>query len=258
MPLPSGYVTTAEAEAQKEEIKSNYFSATDIAANSTDELIICGEPDDHMVGGYQFWTENDGPIITRNEPDRDEWIAKARPGFGVKETKEQILEMIDNATNRSQEWEGLKLLDRRSRFLAFAAYHCGRKDFVCAKFNQTSILKPLEGYLQMDEDYMNIVPGGIYNCRVAITKTVAPDDKGKDRTNYSVTVRPHRPKEKDEVRAIAEAWEGAKDGIWLPRYYMPKGENNVFDGKPIDGVLPPGMPLTAQDDYGADSELKGF
>ena len=256
MPLPSGYVTTAEAEA-KTEIKSNYYSPSDIEANSTDELIICGEPDDHMIGGYQFWTE-DGPVITRAEPDRDEWIARARPGYGVKETKEQILEIINKATNRKEEWEGLKLLDRRTRFLAFAAYHVGRQDFVCCKFTQTSILKPLEGYLQMDEDYMPISKGGIYNCRVAITKTVAPDDSGKDRTNYSVTVRPHRPKEKDEVKAIAEEWENTKDGMWLPRYYMPKGENNVFEGKPIDGVMPPGMPLTAQDSYGADSELNSF
>ena len=256
MPLPSGYVTTAEAEA-KTEIKSNYFSASDIEANETAELIICGEPDDHMVGGFQFWTE-EGPHITRTEPDQAEWIAKARPGYGVSQTKEEILDIINKATNRKEEWAGLQLLDRRSRFLAFAAYHVGRKNFVCAKFNQTSILKPLESYLQMEEDYMNIEPGGIYNCRVLIAKTVAPDEKGKDRVSYAVTVRTHRPKEAEEVATISKAWDAAKDGMWLPRYYMPKGENNVFEGKPVDGVMPPGMPLTAQDSYGADEELKGF
>ena len=256
MPLPSGYVTTAEAES-KTEIKSNYFSATDIEAGETAELIICGEPDDHMVGGWQFWTE-DGPVITRTEPDEAEWIAKARPGYNVTQTKEQILEMLNNATNHKEKWEAKKLLDRRSRFLAFAAYHVAREDFVVCKFYQTSILKPLESYLQMEEDYTNITPGGIYNCRVLLTKTVSPDEKGKDRVGYAVTVRTHRPKEGDQVKAIAKAWDAAKDGIWLPRYYMAKGENNVFDGKPIDGVMPPGMPLTAQDSYGADEELKGF
>ena len=257
MPLPSGYVTTAELDAKADEIKSSYWRASDINDNETDELIICGEPDDHMIGGWQFWTE-EGPAITRTEPDQAEWIAKAKPGFGVKETKEEILEIINKATNRKEEWAGLKLLDRKTRFLAFAAYHVGREDFVCVQITQASILKPLEGYLQMEEDYMPMSPGGIYNFRLGITKTMVPDEVGKERVNYQVTVRPHRAGEKDAVKAIAKAWAAAKDGMWLPRYYMAKGENNVFEGKPADAVMPAGLPVTTQDDYGADSELKGF
>jgi len=257
MPLPSGYVTTAELETKQDEIKSNYWRPAEIADNETDELIICGEPDDHMIGGWQFWSE-DGPIISRTEPDQAEWIAKAKPGYKVTQTKEEILEIINSATNRKSEWEGLKLLDRKTRFLAFAAYHIGREDFVCVQITQSSILKPLEGYLRMTQDFTNMTPGGIYNFRLGLTKNLATSDSGKEIPAYQVTVRPHRSSEKAEVKAIAEAWEDAKDGMWLPRYYMPRGENNVFDGKPIDGVIPPGLPVTAQDEYGADSELKGF
>lgn len=256
MPLPTGYVTTAERQTSSE-IKSNYFAPNDIEDNGSAELILCGVPDDHMIAGWIYWSE-DGPMISRTEPDQAEWIANAKPSWGVKETKEQILEIINNATNKKQEWEGLKLLDRKKYFLAFAAYHCEREEFVCVKIDQSTILKPLEAYLQMEEDYMPMTPGGIYNCRVNLARLKTPDDSGKDRVSYEVTVRVHRASEKKEVAAIAEAWETAKDGMWLPRYFMDKGENNVFDGKPKDAVLPKGLPAMTRDEFGADKELAGF
>ena len=110
----------------------------------------------------------------------------------------------------------------------------------------------------MEEDYMPMTPGGIYNCRVNLARLKTPDDSGKDCVSYEVTVRVHRASEKKEVAAIAEAWETAKDGMWLPRYFMDKGENNVFDGKPKDAVLPKGLPAMTRDEFGADKELAGF
>lgn len=256
MPLPTGYVTTTERQTSSE-IKSNYFSASDIEDNSSAELIICGEPDDHMIAGWLYWSE-EGPVISRTEPNQEDWLATAKPGYGVKETKEEILAIINNATNRKEEWLGLKLLDRRKYFLAFAAYHAERGEFVCVKVEQATILKPLESYLAMEEDYMPMTKGGVYNCRVIISKTVGPDESGKNRTSYDVTVRPHRPAEKKEVIGVEAAWEEAKGSIWLPRYFMAKGENNVFEGKPADAVLPAGLPTTARDEYGADKELAAF
>lgn len=252
MPLPSNYISTAERETSSE-IKSNYWSPSDIQKNETDELILCGVPDDHMIAGWQFWSE-DGPNITRTEPTQEEWIKLAKPGYGVKETKEQILDIINNATNRKEEWAGLKLLDRRTYFLAFAAYHCERGEFICAKISQSTILKPLEGYLRMEEDYMPMSEGGVYNFRLGITKVVGEEN----RLSYQVTVRPHRAAEKKEIAGVQTAWEEAKAGMWLPRYFMAKGENNVFDGKPADPVMPAGLPVMTRDDYGADQELKGF
>lgn len=256
MPLPSGYVTTEDRQSANE-TKSPYFSASDIEENTTAELIICGEPDDHMIAGWLYWTE-DGPAISRTEPDQAEWIANAKPAYGITKTKEEILDIINNATNKKEEWEGIKLLDRRKYFLAFAAYHVEREEFVCVKVEQSTILKPLESYLAMEEDYMPITKDGIYNCRVLIAKKAAPDESGKKRISYEVTVRVHRPAEKKEVQAIQAEWEKTKDGMWLPRYFMAKGENNVFEGKPVGGALPAGLPTTARDEYGAETELKGF
>ena len=100
MPLPTGYVTTAERQTSSE-IKSNYFAPNDIEDNGSAELILCGVPDDHMIAGWIYWSE-DGPMISRTEPDQAEWIANAKPSWGVKETKEQILEIINNATNKNK------------------------------------------------------------------------------------------------------------------------------------------------------------
>ena len=64
--------------------------------------------------------------------------------------------------------------------------------------------------------------------------------------------------EKKLIEQISKAWEEAKDGIYLPRYFMPEGENNIFDGKP-DGAKPPsGLPVMGRDEYGADKELGSF
>ena len=46
--------------------------------------------------------------------------------------------------------------------------------------------------------------------------------------------------------------------MWLPRYFMERGQNNIFEGKPADASMPAGLPVMARDEYGADEELKAF
>ena len=261
MPLPSSYLTSEERDT-KSSVTSNYFDAKEIEDNGTAELIICGEPDDHMVAGWQYFLEKDaegrgGCKITRTEPTQEEYLVDCGLGFKVTKAKAEIVDMIQNATSRKEEWEGLKLLSRPQYFLAFAAYHCERGEFVCVKVAQRSLLQDIEKYLRMEEDYMPISKGGIYNFRLICEKTVEGEGDVK-RTSYGATVRIHRASEKKEVAAIQDAWEQTKSSMWLPRYFMPRGENNVFDGKPVDAVLPPGLPAMTRDEYGADKELAKF
>ena len=259
MPLPSNYVTTEQAqEARKLKIKSGYWGASDIPKNGSTELIICGEPDDHMVGGYVYWTD-DGtgkgiPLYSRTEPSDEEWLSKTKVSRYAPEgtTKEKVLQELEAAKNFEQKKVALDKLDHKSRFLAFAAYLPERDDFVVACLTQQSILDPIERALGMEEDYLNIAPGGLYNFRAVINKQVT--DK-KPTPNYSVDVRVHRAKEADEVKDVSKRWEQTKDSIYLPRYFMEHGNNNVFEGKPDGAVMPPGLPVTAKDSYGADTEL---
>ena len=257
MPLPSNYVTTEQAqEARKSKIKSGYWGASDIPKNGSTELIICGEPDDHMVGGWLYWTEA-GPLYSRTEPSEEEWLSKTKVSRYAPEgtTKENVLQELEAAKNFQQKRDALDKLDHLSRFLAFAAYLPERDDFVVVCITQSSILKPLEEYLQMEEDYMNITPGGLYNFRAVINKKVTDLGVKGEKTDYSVAVRTHRAKEADEVKAISQRWEETKSSIYLPRYFMERGNNNVFEGKPDGAVMPPGLPVTAKDSYGADTEL---
>ena len=257
MPLPSNYVTTEQAqEARKSKIKSGYWGASDIPKNGSTELIICGEPDDHMVGGWLYWTEA-GPLYSRTEPSEEEWLSKTKVSRFAPEgtTKENVLRDLEAAKNFQQKKEALDKLDSVSRFLAFAAYLPERDDFVVVCLTQQSILNPLERALGMEEDYLNITPGGLYNFRAVINKQV--NDK-KPTPNYSVDIRVHRAKEADEVKDVSKRWEQTKDSIYLPRYFMEPGNNNVFEGKPDGAVMPPGLPVTAKDSYGADTELASF
>lgn len=257
MPLPSNYVTTEEAkEARKSEIKSGYWAAGDIPKNGSTELIICGEPDDHMVGGWMYWTE-DGPLYNRTYPTDEEWLSNAKCSLNAPKdcTKEDVLKELEAAKNSNQRKEALDKLEYRRRFLAFAAFLPERDDFVVACITQASILKPLEEYLQMEEDYMNITPGGLYNFRAVINKKVTDMGGKREKTDYSVAVRTHRAKEADEVKELSQRWEETKSSIYLPRYFMERGNNNVFEGKPDGAVMPPGLPVTAKDSYGADTEL---
>lgn len=261
MPLPASYLTSEERDT-KSSVTSNYFDAKEIEDNGTAELIICGEPDDHMVAGWQYFLEKDAEgrgscKITRTEPTQEEYLVDCGLGYKVTKTKAEVMEIYQNATNRKEEWEALKLLSRPQYFLAFAAYHCERGEFVCVKVAQRSLLQDIEKYLRMEEDYMPIVKGGIYNFRLIVEKSVEGDGDAK-RTTYGATVRIHRANEKKEIAAIQDAWEQTKSSMYLPRYFMEKGANNVFDGKPVDSVLPKGMPVTARDEYGAETELKGF
>ena len=254
MPLPSNYVTTEQAqEARKSKIKSGYWGASDIPKNGSTELIICGEPDDHMVGGWLYWTEA-GPLYSRTEPSEEEWLSKTKVSRYAPEgtTKENVLQELEAAKNFQQKRDALDKLDHLSRFLAFAAYLPERDDFVVVCLTQQSILNPLERALGMEEDYLNITPGGLYNFRAVINKQV--NDK-KPTPNYSVDIRVHRAKEADEVKDVSKRWEQTKDSIYLPRYFMEPGNNNVFEGKPDGAVMPPGLPVTAKDSYGADTEL---
>ena len=265
MPLPASYLTSEERDT-KTSVTSNYFDAKEIQVNEkgvgTADLIICGEPDDHMVCGYQYFLEKNAEgrtscKITREEPSREEYLADCGLGFRVTKTKKQIMDIYKKATNRDEEWEALKLLSRPQYFLAFAAYHCEREEFVCVKVHQRSLLADIEKYLRMEEDYMPITKGGIYNFRMIIEKNEEGDGDNK-RTTYGATVRIHRTSEEKEIEAIKDAWEQTKSSMYLPRYFMEKGANNVFDGKPVDSVLPKGMPVTASDEYGAETELKGW
>jgi len=257
MPLPSNYVTTEQAqEARKSKIKSGYWGASDIPKNGSTELIICGEPDDHMVGGWLYWTEA-GPLYSRTEPSEEEWLSKTKVSRYAPEgtTKENVLQELEAAKNFQQKRDALDKLDHLSRFLAFAAYLPERDDFVVVCLTQQSILNPLERALGMEEDYLNITPGGLYNFRAVINKQV--NDK-KPTPNYSVDIRVHRAKEADEVKDVSKRWEQTKDSIYLPRYFMEPGNNNVFEGKPDGAVMPPGLPVTAKDSYGADTELSSY
>ena len=265
MPLPSNYITTEQVqEARKSKIKSGYWGASDIPKNGATELIICGEPDDHMVGGYVYWID-DGtgkgvPLYSRTEPSEEEWLSKTKVSRFAPEgtTKENVLRDLEAAKNFQQKKEALDKLDSVSRFLAFAAYLPERDDFVVVCLTQASILNPLERALGMEEDYTNITPGGLYNFRAMINKQITDSGTKKEKTNYSVDVRVHRAKEADEVKAISARWEETKGSIYLPRYFMEHGNNNVFEGKPDGAVMPPGLPVTAKDSYGADTELASF
>ena len=262
MPLPSSYLSTEE-RTNTTATQSNYFDAKEIEDNATAELIICGEPDDHMVAGWQYFLDKDeegkslGCKISRNEPTQEEYVKDCGLAFKVTATKAAVLKQLNQATGRKEEWEALKQLSRPQYFLAFAAYHVERDDFVCMKVAQRSLLSDIEKYLRMEEDYMPITPGGLYNFRLLVEKSVEGEGDNT-RTTYGATVRIHRKSEAAQVEEIAKRWEKEKEGMWLPRYFMEKGANNVFDGKPLDAVLPKGMPVTARDEYGSDAELKGF
>ena len=256
MPLPSSYVT-AEQRESKSAITSSYFDAREIEENSSAELIICGEPDDHMVAGwFQFGERDaDGKQMTycdREEPSQEVWVPRAGLGYKISTPKEEILEKIKNATSRSEEWDALKQLSRPQYFLAFAAWHCEREEFVCMKVTQAGLLKDIEKYLRMEEDYMPMSAGGVYNFRLVIEKKV------EERTSYSATVRIHRKNEKPFIDKLMLDWDAYKSTMWLPRYFMERGQNNIFDGKPADAKMPAGLPVMARDEYGADEELKGF
>lgn len=255
-PLPSTYIT-AEKRESKTAVTSSYFDAREIEENSTAEIIICGEPDDHMVAGYFQFGERDADgkqltYCTREEPDQETWVKRAGLGYKVTATKEEVLEKIKNATTRPQEWEGLKMLARPQYFLAFAAWHCEREEFICMKVTQAGLLKDIEKYLRMEEDYTTMSPGGVYNFRLVIEKKV------EDRTSYTATVRIHRKTEKELIDKIRVDWEDYKATMWLPRYFMERGQNNIFEGKPADASMPAGLPVMARDEYGADEELKAF
>lgn len=255
-PLPSTFIT-AEKRESRTAVTSNYFDAREIEENSTAEIIICGEPDDHMVAGYFQFGERDADgkqltYCTREEPDQETWVARAGLGYMEKGPKEDILKEIAAATDRKSEWEGLKKLSRPQYFLAFAAWHCEREEFVCMKVTQAGLLKDIEKYLRMEEDYTTMSPGGVYNFRLVIEKKV------EDRTSYTATVRIHRKTEKDLIDKIRVDWEDYKATMWLPRYFMERGQNNIFEGKPADASMPAGLPVMARDEYGADEELKAF
>ena len=255
-PLPSSYIPSEERES-KSAVTSSYFDAREIEENKTAELIICGEPDDHMVAGYFQFGERDADgkqltYCTREEPDQATWVARAGLGFNEKGPKEDILKAIETATDRKSEWEGLKRLSRPQYFLAFAAWHCEREEFVCMKVTQAGLLKDIEKYLRMEEDYMPMTEGGVYNFRLVIEKKV------EERTSYSATVRIHRKNEKPFIDKLMLDWDAYKSTMWLPRYFMERGQNNIFDGKPADATMPAGLPVMARDEYGADEELKGF
>lgn len=120
------------------------------------------------------------------------------------------------------------------------------------KVTQAGLLKDIEKYLRMEEDYMPMSKGGVYNFRLVIEKKV------EDRTSYSATVRIHRKNEKDFIDKLILDWDAYKPTMWLPRYFMERGQNNIFEGKPADASMPAGLPVMARDEYGADEELKGF
>ena len=78
-PLPSTYIT-AENRESKTAVTSNYFDAREIEENSTAEIIICGEPDDHMVAGYFQFGERDADgkqltYCTREELDQETYTS---------------------------------------------------------------------------------------------------------------------------------------------------------------------------------------
>lgn len=258
MPLPASYITTEEQKSNAP-ITSNYFSPGDIPDNGSAELIICGEPDDHMVAGWQYFGEKtEGEkvpcYISREQPPEEEWLPKCGTGYGVEKTKAKVMEELKAATNSNKRFEALKQLSRPTYFLAFAAWHCEREDFVCAKITQIGLRKDIERHLMMAEDYAPMTPGGVYNFRL-----IAEKIKDGKRTDYRATVRMHRKSEKEFTDKLQLDWDAAKAGIWLPRYFMESGQNNIFDGKPSENAtLPAGLPAMARDEYGADEELKGF
>jgi len=255
-PLPASFIP-AEQRETKSAVTSNYFDAREIEDNGTAEIIICGEPDDHMVAGYFQFGERDSDdrqltYCTREEPDQKTWIERAGLGYKVTKTKEEILKEIDAATDRKSEYDALRQLARPQYFLAFAAWHCERKEFVCMKVTQQGLLKDIEKYLRMEDDYMPMSKGGVYNFRLNIEKKV------EERTNYSATVRIHRKTEKEFIDKLQLDWDAYKSTMWLPRYFMPRGQNNIFEGKPSDATMPSGLPVMARDEYGADEELAKF
>ena len=107
-----------------------------------------------VAGWFQFGERDaDGKQMTycdREEPPQDVWVPRAGLGYKVSTPKEEVLEKIKNATSRSEEWEGLKMLSRPQYFLAFAAWHCEREEFVCMKVTQAGLLKDIEKYLRME------------------------------------------------------------------------------------------------------------
>jgi hypothetical protein len=255
-PLPSSFISSEEREL-KSAVTSSYFDAREIEDNSTAEIIICGEPDDHMVAGYFQFGERDEDgkqltYCTREEPDQETWVKRAGLGYMEKGPKEDILKEIAAATDRKSEWNALSRLARPQYFLGFAAWHCEREEFVCMKVTQAGLLKDIERYLRMEEDYMPMSKGGVYNFRMVIEK------KKEDRVSYSATVRIHRKNEKPFIDKLILDWDSYKETMWLPRYFMPKGQNNIFEGKPTGATMPAGLPVMARDEYGADEELKGF
>ena len=256
MPLPTNFASPEEVKRLTQgAVKSGYWTTKDIPDNGSAEMILCGEPDDHMVGGFNYWKAED-PCYTREWPSDEEWLNTAGPGYDAKKkfnmTREDILKKIKEAPNTDARNKALGLFDKRKQFLAFAAYSIERDDFIVVCLVQPTIITPLGRYLSMTKDYKNITKGGVYNFRLQVDKVV------KDKTSYEISVRVHRAEEADQVKDISKRWEQTKDSIYLPRYFMEPGNNNVFDGKPDGAVVPPGLPVTAKDSYGADTELASF
>ena len=215
--LPTGYKSASESTPKA--INERYFECKHLNDGDSVTLRPCGTFDSgHVIAGFSYFTMEGQPRRFADYP---------------------VNYLDDIGLTYKAKQSGGDERDKPKYFLAFTALCKERDDFVCVTLDKKTVREQLEEVLAM-EPY-DFLPSGMANFYVTLKRK----GEGMD-TSYTLVPALKAPSKAEEKR-----WADAKDGIWLPALYS---NADPFAGKPSEGE-PVGLPPTARDEYGADTEV---
>jgi hypothetical protein len=215
--FPSDYKSTAETQAPKD---PRYIDISKVPKDGTVTVRPCGNGNSgHVIAGWQYYSESQKRTLRF-------------PVF-----PDNYLEDIGLSFKGKRDKTGEK--DSPKYFVSFAALSKETGDFAIVTIAKDPPREDLEKILGM-EDYQ-VADGEMANFTLTLGKTGSGTD-----TKYSVM-----PVLKAAPKELHTRWKGARDKIWLPALFS---GGDPFAGKPAGGE-PVGLPPTARDELGADSEI---